>query len=104
MCKKADNPSIITNIAIVNTDQVPKVKYNKIEPLYDSLINPAFKTIFHKTSESSKTKYNYFNNHISINGFIHFTRKRNAIILKYFHYVLFFIVNTNLSFYGLSNQ
>ena len=58
VCKNADNPSIITRMANVKRDHAPNIKYTIIGPLTDpDDCKPIFKTMFHKTSDNSKEKY-----------------------------------------------
>lgn len=56
VCRNADRPSIITNIASVNSDHTPNIMYSLIAPQYESLVKPIRKTMFHNTSESSVNK------------------------------------------------
>lgn len=56
VCKKADKPSIITRIAIVNIAQNAKITNNAIPPTGDVPDKPCCNTIFHNTSDNSKRK------------------------------------------------
>lgn len=61
VCRNADRPSIMTNIASVNVDHMPNIMYNFTAPQCVSLVRPNLKTIFHSTSDNSvKKSYLYF--------------------------------------------
>ena len=51
--RKAESPSIRSNINTVNDDHGIKTKNEAIEPPYPSIDNPIWKTIFHNTSDNS---------------------------------------------------
>lgn len=60
VCKNADKPSIMTRIAMVNTDQAAKVKYKAIGPKFEFKSKPLRRTIVQSTSDSSrKIKRNF---------------------------------------------
>lgn len=53
VCRKADKPSIITNMANVKRDHAAKKMYIFIDPTYVASLRAIWNTIFHNTSDSS---------------------------------------------------
>lgn len=56
VCKNAESPSIITNIANVKVAQMEKNTYNLTEPTKVSSVKPICSTMFHNTSDNSEKK------------------------------------------------
>lgn len=57
VCKKADNPSIMTKIAKVQAAQAAKITYRIMAPVQLSLCKPFDKTMFHNTSDNSEKNH-----------------------------------------------